>query len=260
MKTFNQIRYVLFALMVLGCFANFAQNEYGLDIFYVSHLLIAIIFFIESFIYFRLNYRTSKTKAFYLFSEHFWLGCNFLGNFFRHMHWPGGGPLLIFGVGILVIQYFIYGIRTLIKEYKKGALLALIVFLFIATTIAALNGLTWKIMHWPGSMMMVYVSFYTTIFLLLVGIIKRRYSYDGQIISFKGRIMKIPGKMRMTFSYFTIWVVYILLIFLGIGPNFYTLSTPPAVEKMRQDRNPNEEIYWENYSNFIENRRAAEEK
>jgi hypothetical protein len=53
MKVFNHIRYVLFAVMVLGAFASFAQFEYGVKIIYISELLIGILFLLESFLILR---------------------------------------------------------------------------------------------------------------------------------------------------------------------------------------------------------------
>jgi hypothetical protein len=40
MKTLNNLRYLLFCLIILGYFANFAQNEYGLTLISVGLLLI----------------------------------------------------------------------------------------------------------------------------------------------------------------------------------------------------------------------------
>ena len=59
-----------------------------------------------------------------------------------------------FSASFLSILYLIYGIRFLIKNSKKGIALALVGFLFVLTAIVAINGLTWKLNHWPGSNVM----------------------------------------------------------------------------------------------------------
>ena len=89
---------------------------------------------------------------------------------------------------------------------------------------------------------------------------KRKYSYEGVSNSLKEYLTALPGKMKLAFIYFIIWCTYITLIMWGIVPNFYMLSVPPAQEKMKRENSPAIEIYWENYSNFIDNRREAEEK
>ncbi len=246
--------------MVLGCFANFAQNEYGLDMLHGSELFIGLIFLVESFYYFKKNISVSKTKAFYLFAEHFWLGIIFLGYFFKSMHWPGGGIALTLGPLFIFVIYFTYAIRVLIKEPKKGQLLAVLVFLFVITTICSVIGLNFKIQHLPGSVILMRISFFAVMIFIITGLIKRRYHYSGEMISLKERIMKLPGKMRMAFAYFTIWIIYIWFIVLKVTPDFYTLSVPPAKEKLKQEQSAAEGVYWHNYENFMENRYKAENK
>lgn len=261
MKILNQIRYILFAIMILGCFASFAQNEYGLNMVYFCELFLGLIFLTEAFLYFRANYKTSKTKAVYLFSEHFLLGAILIGYFLFSKDIRMQGRLLSFFASFfLSIQYLIYAIRSLLKKTKKGALLSILVFLFIIIAIVSVNGLTWKLNHWPYSNVMMKYSVYAAMVIILIGFIKRKYSFDAQPVSFWEHLKNLPGKMRLSFTYFTIWTTYIMLIIWGLAPDFYSLSVPPAQEKMKQERNPAADIYWKNYSNFIDNRRLAEEK
>jgi len=260
MKTLNQIRYFLFAVIVLGCFANFAQNEYGLHMLYYSMLFIAFIFFIEAFVFYSRTIAESKTKTIYLCVEHFLIGCIFLGQFFKWEHVLPPGIFLVFGSLLLVLLYFIYAIRMLIKESKKGLLLALVLFMFIIATMSSVTGLTAKLQHLTGTVMLMNISFYSVVFLLLIVIVKRKYSYDGGSITLKDRVMKIPGKMPMVFTYFSLWIIYITFIIFGVAPNFYTLSNPPAVEKMRADNNPKEGAYWDNYFEFLGNRNNIQYK
>jgi len=260
MKTLNEIRYFLFATIVLGCFANFAQNEYGLSMLYYSSLFISFIFFIEAFVFYSRTRSESKTKAIYLFAEHFLLGCIFLGTFFKWEFILPPGPFLVFGSLLLILLYFIYAIRMLIKESKKGLLLSLVLFLFIIATMSSVTGLAAKLQHFPGSRILMNISFYSVVFLLLIVILKRKYSYDGGSITLKDRVMKIPGKMPMVFMYFSIWILYISFVVFGIAPNFYTLSNPPAVEKLRASNNPKEQAYWDNYFEFLGNRNDIQYK
>src|ERR1035437_3692390 len=47
MKTLNNYRYILFAIMVLGFFASFAQNEYGWTMIGYCNLLMGLLTMIE---------------------------------------------------------------------------------------------------------------------------------------------------------------------------------------------------------------------
>ena len=62
MKTINSIKYILIALIVLGFFANFAQNEYGIEIAFYSLLGFLIIFLFES-IYWRIKEPVTTPKT-----------------------------------------------------------------------------------------------------------------------------------------------------------------------------------------------------
>src|SRR6202008_3357834 len=209
MKALNTLRYILFAVMVLGSFANFAQNEYGFTMLSWAHFGIAAIFFIEAIYRLKKEFPEGKLRAFYLFLEHFLLGCIFLGYFFRFQHLPGAAPLCVFGSFLLFMVYLIYGIRLLIKESKYGKLLAFVVFLFLLAATLALVGLTFKTMRWPGSYYMMWTAVISMILFAVSSFIKRKYVYKDTQISLYKRLMLLPGKPVMVFSYFALWVVYI---------------------------------------------------
>jgi hypothetical protein len=71
------------------------------------------------------------------------------GSFFKIMHWPGAGPLLVFGIGILSIVFLplMYILKTKdssnLREKVVLGLSALIGFLLCWATL-------FTIMHWPG--------------------------------------------------------------------------------------------------------------
>jgi uncharacterized membrane protein len=264
MKALNNIRYILFGLMVVGAFASFAQNEYGLTIIFISDLLIGIIFIAESIIYFKANFGINKTKAYYLFSEHFLLGLLFIGYHFEGIGWLIQGRLLsifcLFCLFFIFLLYFIYAIRNLIQEAKKGAALSLMIFLFILISLISLVGFTFQANRWHASIIPITITFYMAVLFAILAIVKRKYQYNGEVISLKERIKKLPGKLPLVFSFFTIWVIYIFFIYKDIVPHFYTLSTPPASEKLKQISDSRSNVYWEHYENFLENRRIAEQK
>ena len=262
MKIFNQIRYVLFGLMVLGAFANFAQNEYGWTIIYTAEFLIGLTFLVESFLWLKNYEQLSKGKVFYFFYDNFWLGILFIG---YSLWFNGASPIprmtILLSLFFLTIQYLIFAIRVVIKEFGKGTLQAIIVSLFSLTTILSVIALSWKINRWGGTSILMISSIYAIAFITLLVIIKRKYNYKGERITIKDRFKIIPGNMLLVFCYFSIWIIYFALIPLGIVPGFYTLSNPPAAEQLKQTNHSSRaDAYYGNYSNFLENRRIAEEK
>jgi len=261
MKVLKQIRYILFALMVLGCFANFAQNEYGRDLIVLCELLIGLTFLFEAVLVLNDKNKISNIKRAYLFFECIFLSTIFIAYYLFSQDAKMPGRLLGFFAAIfLSLQYLIYAIRTLAKKTKKSGFLAILVFLFIITAILGIVGLTLKLNHWPGANLMMRISFFIALMIIFLGIVKRKYSYDGQMISLKDHLNSLPGKIRLSFCYFTIWSAYITFSIWGLVPSFYTLSVPPAQQKMKQEQSPAADIYWENYAGFIENRRVAAEK
>ena len=257
MKTLNNIRYVLFAVSLVGLFANFAQNEYGLSMLWISDLFIALIFWVEAFYYLAKNIGFSKLKAIYLYAEHFFVGCFFMGWYFRCMHWPGAALLFIFPTLFIIIMYFSYLIRVARREPRKGGALALVTIIFILASICAITGQAFKTMHWPFSNVLNRFAGVSGVVFIIFMIMKKKYLYEGVKISLLSRLQKIPGKMMLVFCYFAFWGLYIQLVGFNILPGFYTLSRPHVLEKMRVDGDPRADAYDENYLNFLFNREEA---
>jgi hypothetical protein len=252
MKALSTLRYILFAIMVLGSFANFALNEYGFTMLSWSHGLIGFIFFIEAFVLLSREYQAGKRKALYLFTEHFLLACFFTGYFFRFQHWPGAGQLCVFSALFLFILYLVFGLGLLIRESKYGRPLAIVVFLFIIATALAIEGLTFKTMRWPGSYYMMWTALLAFMLFVVSSFIKKKYVYKQEEISLYKRLMLLPGKPVMVFSYSVLWVVYIFLIMWDVAPNFYTRSSPPVFDQLRARQDERAELYINSYNDFFE--------
>lgn len=260
MKTLNTIRFILFGFIVLGCFANFAQNEYGLDIVYVSEFCIGLIFLTEGIILRIRNYYAEKAKRYYLHTAHLLIGIIFIAFAFARNPSPYSRVPAILALVFLLLKYMIYGIRILIYESKKGVVITILSFLFILSTFLSVFALACIVEHFPWRNTLREWTFGACLFFLLAAIVKRKYSHDGESVTLISHFKKIPGKMFLVFCYFSIWSVYITLSGFGIAPGFYTLSNPPAADQLKLESPERSDMYWENYSNFFENRRIAEEE
>lgn len=63
MQSLNRIRIVIFALMVFGAFANFAQNEWGNTVIIICQGLIALTFLAETVTYLIQRIKTKQNKV-----------------------------------------------------------------------------------------------------------------------------------------------------------------------------------------------------
>ncbi len=254
MKTLSNIRYFLFAFMVLGLFANLAQNEYGLAIIYHSCFFVGITLLIDAFIAFRKEKKSSKAIAFYLFIENVLLALVFIALDLKSMAQPGANAIIVLCGGSVLLIYFFSAFRNFIKDYKSGKLLSFIMFTINITIVAAIGFGIFKTLHWPGSNILFAISFLFIILQFIIILTKVKFQFRDEKITLGKRILIYPGKLKMGYYYFTITVIHFALITFGIVPPLYNLRVPPALQKMIDESNPKAGKYSENFWNFLDNR------
>ena len=66
MKTLNTLKYLLFAISILGLFANMAQNDYSFFIIKYFYLALALVFLAEVTAYQRLLWKQKKSSAIFI--------------------------------------------------------------------------------------------------------------------------------------------------------------------------------------------------
>ncbi len=245
--------------MVIGCFTNFAQNEYGLKMYYHCCFLVGITLLIDAFISLSQNFKTNKLLAIYLFAESFLLGIMFIAFEAKNLHWNYTGPVLLLSIASILLLYFLLAFRVLFKELKYGKAITIGIFFIIINTLCAIGFYVFKTMHWPGTIIVLSTSATLTALQILFFIIRRKYYYKGEKINIINRMRLLPGKLPMAYCYFTIFVVHFCLFIWGIAPNFYVLRIPPAMQKMNDDNNPKAQVFGQNMDTFIDNRQNAEE-
>lgn len=256
MNAFKNIRFVLFGLMVIGCFANFAQNEYGLTILYWTEFLVGMTFMIEAFAF---SLKNKGWRKAFLFLENLSLGVLMIALALSGK--PSALPRLMmaFALLFLFVIYLSYGIRALVTQSRKGLLISLFVFILMVSVLLATIGLSFKVQHWPFANLMMRTGTIIGFCILLLSIFRIKLNETGEKITIGQKINKLPGKIKLTFLYFTIWSAYITFAMAGFAPNFYALSVPPAVVKLDQTDKSRAVLYWQHYDNFFENRRRAGE-
>jgi hypothetical protein len=145
------LRALLISLMILGCFASFAQNAWGntLRVAMVSSL--GILFLWEFFVsVYKNKFKVRGLAGFLNQQERFAFFLMSLGDFLKYNHWPIASVSLVLGGFFLVLsQLILAGYWPYQRGLKPVARIA-----FVIMTIATLGsvvGFVFKMQHWPSA-------------------------------------------------------------------------------------------------------------
>ena len=164
--------------MVLGCFANFAQNEYGMTIVIFSSLLFAIGWLINLIL---LGREVWKKKIFsiILFSTISLFFLSMLFFIFNANDFFGFGMLIF--TALLIMESLIAAIANRKQHKSSGTILAFesfgLFFLFL--------GVFFKFSHWPGANIMLILGGFILTIVYLIEIFKmfRSEFKNGKMIA-----------------------------------------------------------------------------
>lgn len=256
MKTINRFQYFLFALILLGMFASFAQNEYSSVLLSYPYLFIGLLFFVE--MCFSINKSgVTKSSAFYSFVECLSLGLFFCGTFLFAVHWSGAVTLMLVGAFIILFLYSGLGIKALLDNFRTGNKMSLILFCLTFGTCLAMIAYTFHVQHWAlAGLLTVSSTVFSFIFILLV-MFNLKMRDETEKIGFRNFLRKIKTRLLLSYLFFSFWTTYITLASFGFAPGLYSLANPLALEKMYREQNPAAEVYRKNYEHFLENRAAS---
>ncbi|MGZ3940747.1 MAG: hypothetical protein ACXVOH_00690 [Bacteroidia bacterium] len=322
MKAVSQIRNVLFAISILGAFANYAQNDYGMSVIMLSDLLIASMLLIATLMIENSLWKEKRSKTIFIIAavvvifvmnicnvvgvyeiggtdiigiimftllgivlvetgivivadkklsnpsqrsyalESFGGCLLFLFFFLKGMHWAGASPMLLVGSGSLCILYISRVVKSIRIEFSKGKTLALFAGLFYLSSFLAIVAYLFKNMHWPGSNFLVVIASALLIFILIPLIFNFKFSHGEEKIGVRSYLKRANSITLFVFIFTNYFAFFMTLQVFGIGPRFYSLQRPPALQKMIDkstgDNDPKVEAYFENYDNFIHNRQKAD--
>lgn len=255
MKTISRIQYFLFAIILIGMFASFAQNDYSSYLLNYPFLFIGILFLIEMIIATK-EFSLKNSSTFFSFFEYFALGLIFCGSFFLTIHWAGADPVLLFGALILLILYLGYGVKSLSKFFNKEIGPFFILFTIALLTCLAMIALIFKVQNWAGAGILIGLSGILSFIMIILIFINIKVQSENGKLPLRSYLQKINTKFILSFMFFSFWTIYFTLISVGIAPRLYSLANPPALEKMYQEHNPKAELYYINFRNFLDNRKA----
>lgn len=90
----------------------------------------------------------------------------FFGALFKIMHWPGANALLILGLACVGLFFLPLMFSLKIKEKKEEKEKWILVIGSVVASLIALSAM-FKIMHWPGTSILLYTSLGTLLFIFL---------------------------------------------------------------------------------------------
>ncbi len=152
------------ALLAVAALFKF-QHWAGAGIFMSLGFFLLGMFFLPSAIY--VLYKENKGKRFFLYL--FGL-LSFLpltaGVLFKVQHWPGAGILITIGIGTTVVLFLPTFLYVKIKDSQRKDLNQVLTVGVISGMIHIL-GFLFKIMHWPGATLMIFLGPMVFVFVFL---------------------------------------------------------------------------------------------
>lgn len=202
------------------------------------------------------EFNLKNSSTLFSFFEYFALGLFFCGSFFLTIHWAGADPALLLGVLILLILYSGLGVNALSKFFNKEIGPFFILFTISLLTCLAMIAFIFKVQNWPGAGILIGLSGILSFIILVLIFINIKVQSENGKVPLRNYLRKIKTKFILSFIFFSFWTIYFTLISVGIAPRLYSLANPPALEKMYQEHNPKAELYYRNFQNFLDNRKA----
>jgi hypothetical protein len=80
-----------------------------------------------------------------------------MGVIFKVNHWSGAGIILMLSILLMVLLFFPIALTTSYKQHKDKSQLHLYIIAYITIAIESL-GMLFKIMHWPGASVLIFIG------------------------------------------------------------------------------------------------------
>lgn len=289
MKALHTIRYVILAVMIVGSFANFAQNEWGNTVIVASQIALALSFLIQIFLVSSQSYRQlhgkrpapsnflefcklvgssllvvvagtfsistslkkeENTKAHILECVLLFLG--FLGAIFRNLFLTGAAIISVLALAELSIFYLIAAIRFVIKTFKTNRVLALLGGGIVVSGVILSLAILFTVQHWPGGAELLNIGLVMASVLLSLTL-WRKFNFNKSTITINQGLAMVSSNFVFVFYMCLMFTGYIWAKRIGIAPAFYSQHYPASVYKSAGGRAIEEK---DAYESFIKNCRS----
>jgi hypothetical protein len=128
-----------------------------------------------------------------------------IGVLFKIMHWPGASIAMTIGVGLFAAIYSISLFIDKQKFAKTASQKSSNVFVLLAMITISV-GFLFKVMHWPGAGVIIYISNFALLILIPVVLIKAAKEADAvkRLNSYNEGIILI---LLLAFSLFLLFIL-----------------------------------------------------
>lgn len=250
MKPLIRLRYILFFTIILGFFATFAQNDYGLKLNAYSELFISITFLLSLFT----GYKNAGKKIWFVAANI--LGSfSFFAFFLVDSETKNGNDFLNVATVLLLVFFLLYGIYYVIQNKTENRIFIFLLSMFFLSSIFSLYSAGFT---FPLPLKIVSMYFAIGILMLVFVIMffqKRNLIVMNENILLK-KIRQLPDLIVIIYVFFLWWNIYWVMSDFKIFPQIYSSLTPPALQKLFDEgKNDQAEKYMINYNQFLENRK-----
>jgi len=229
MKTFMKIFGVIApALMTLGALFKI-QHWPGGSILLALGLMFLCLFFLPSSVYVLYTENKSSKKHLLMYLSGLFSSVIFLfGILFKVQHWPGAAVLITLGLLLLGLLFLPSLVFSKISDDKKeGNKTAYILGLFAGVFYIA--GFLFKIMHWPGASILIFLGL-----ILFVALFLPAFSF----VNFKDETY-VSGRFIFLVVAVMMSVIFISLLALNVSKNVFNefVVAEKQIDDVLQDLN-----------------------
>lgn len=225
------LQFLLASTFVLGCFANFAGNDYGSSIVLASASFFALSLIASLFNQIKKAWSGSKVKLISDILELFSLVPAIVGIVFKFNHWPSASVLMVTGIFLLVIVFLVkLGASFYFLFQKRNVLIHLQSMLQILFCMFSASGFVFKFQHWPGAGLLAFLS---GIFVLLcLCLIVVNFNNKKQVKLKVAETVVQSNAFPYIFLFFSVVTIHYWGINFGIFPPFFHSNRPLSTQNL----------------------------
>ena len=261
----SRFHHIIYGLIVLGLFANAAQNAYGFRLILYSLLIFSLLCLIEVFFDNRNNSNEPDKVSNLYRIESLLVGFYFIGFSYGLLdaaYLEGSESVYPWWIGLLglTILYLLYLAKELVKPTIIPRSRIVLEFLIYLNSLAAL----WIFSIYADEIYLAdnalpFILALTSVSLLFLVLLlsvfrPSSFNFNGRLEIFTYLALR-PGKVSIVLTFFVLCNLYFALIRFDVVPEMYSLD-PPELKTIADPSKKAEFI--ENFRTFVEHRRESE--
>ena len=227
------LRTLIISFLILGCFASFAQNEWGNTLRFSMEALLGGLFLFDFFASMKKSGFKLKGLAGFLNQWEriaFVLLC--MGDVFKYNHWMFASVAVVLSAFFMVISQ-LTRIASTPFQRDMQVVTRTELTLMASAVLCGSAGLTFKIQHWPAANVILLLC-------LLFSLLFAAYAIGLRILKRKTDAIPILQRWssngRFFFYFYCVWALFITWNNFGVSigvkpPSFHASTWPNAAYK-----------------------------